>query len=60
MSDDLIEAAVLAAARAASLDLSPESTQAVIANARVLAARYAEFADIPLPDALDPAAVLKL
>jgi hypothetical protein len=27
---------------------------------RILRARYAEFADLPLPDDLDPAAVLRL
>jgi hypothetical protein len=60
VNEDPVKDAVLAAAQAAGLTLSAESEAAVVTNARLLAARFAEFADVPLPDSLDPAAVLKL
>ena len=60
MSDDLAEAYVRAAAALARLELDADSLKAVTANTRILQAMYAEFADLPLPDDLDPAAVLEL
>ena len=60
MIDDPVEAYVVEAAAGADLLLDAESLMAVTANMRVLRARYAEFADLPLPDDLDPAAVLRL
>ena len=60
MSDDPAEAYVLAAAALSGLELGPDSLTAVTANTRILQAMYAEFADLPLPDDLDPAAVLRL
>ena len=60
MSDDPAEAYVRAAAALAGLELDADSLKAVTANARILQAMYAEFADLPLPDDLDPAVVLRL
>jgi hypothetical protein len=60
MSEEAEEAYVRAAAALAGLDLGEESLKAVVANTRVLRAMYAEFADLDLPDDLDPAAVLRL
>ncbi len=60
MSDDPVEAYVQAAAALADLTLDDASLVAVAANTRILRARAAEFADLPLPEDLDPAAVLRL
>lgn len=60
ISDDPVEAYVIEAAAGADLILDAESLAVVTANTRILRARYAEFADLPLPDDLDPAAVLRL
>ena len=60
MSEDGLEAYVRAAAQLSRLALSEDSFGAVVANTRILQAMYAEFADIELPEALDPATVLRL
>ena len=60
MSEDPTEGYVRAAANLAALELDAESLRAVTANMRILQSLYAEFADLDLPDELDPAAVLRL
>jgi hypothetical protein len=60
MISDPIEAYVIEAAAAADLILDAESLAAVTANTGILRARYGEFADLVLPDDLDPAAMLRL
>ena len=60
MSEDPTEGYVRAAANLASLELDADSLRAVTANMRILQSLYAEFADLDLPDELDPAAVLRL
>jgi hypothetical protein len=60
MSEDDVQAYVRAAAALADLALGEDSLTAVVANTRILRAMYAEFADLDLPDELDPAAVLTL
>ena len=60
MTSDPIEGYVIEAAAGADLILDAESLAAVTVNTRILRARYAEFADLPLADDLDPAAVLRL
>ena len=60
MSGDAAEAYVRAAAALAGLTLDEASFEAVAANTRLLQALHAEFADIELPETLDPAAVLRL
>jgi hypothetical protein len=60
VSADAVEAYVRAAAALAGLELDEQSFEAVVANTRVLKALYPEFADLELPDELDPAAVLRL
>jgi hypothetical protein len=60
MTSDPVEAYVIEAAAGADLILDADSLAAVIANTRILRALAAQFADIPLPADLDPAAVLRL
>ncbi len=60
MSDDAAEAYVRAAAALSGLTLDQGSFETVVANTRILQALHAEFAEIELPDELDPAAVLRL
>ena len=60
MSEDEAEAYVRAAAGLAGLTLDEASLAAVAANTRILQGLYTEFADIELPETLDPAAVLRL
>jgi hypothetical protein len=60
MNDDAVEAYVRAAAALAGLQLDAESFEAVTANTRVLREFAALFAEIDLPDELDPATVLRL
>ena len=57
---DPAEAYARAAAELAELMLDADSFAAVAANTRILRSLYAEFADLELPEALDPAAVLRL
>jgi hypothetical protein len=59
-TDEELEAYVDAAAAVLRLTLSAESRREVIANMRILRAHAAEFVDLPLDDALEPAAVLHL
>ena len=60
MSEDAALAYVRVAAALAELTLDDASLAAVAANTRILQALYAEFANLDLPDGLDPAAVLRL
>jgi hypothetical protein len=60
MTEDPVEGYVIEAAAGADLILDAESLAAVVANTRILRARFAEFADIPLPDDLDPGPLLRL
>lgn len=60
MSEAAAQAYVRAAAALAKLTLAPDSLEAVIANTLILQGLYAEFADLELPEGLDPAAVLRL
>ncbi|MEI9889298.1 MAG: AtzG-like protein [Caulobacteraceae bacterium] len=60
MSGDAVETYVLGAAALAGLELDEESLKAVTANTRILQALYAQFADLDLPEGLDPATVLRL
>jgi hypothetical protein len=60
MSEDAVEAYVRAAAALTGLELDAESFKAVAANTRILREMAALFAEIDLPDALDPATVLRL
>jgi hypothetical protein len=60
MSEDPVEAYVRAAAAQSRLHLDDEALAAVVANTRVLQALQAQFMDIPLPDHLDPAPLLRL
>ncbi|HVY35120.1 MAG TPA: AtzG-like protein [Caulobacteraceae bacterium] len=48
------------AAALQGLELGGDSLAAVLANVRILRAMAAEFADLPLPADLDPAALLRL
>ena len=57
---DTIEAYVAAAAAMLDLALSPDSAAGVANNMAVLMERAAEFADIPIEEAADPAALLRL
>jgi hypothetical protein len=49
-----------AAAAQAGLSLDRQSLAAVMMHARILARFYDQFADLPLADATDPAALLRL
>jgi hypothetical protein len=60
MSEDAVEAYVRAAAALAGLTPDEDSLKAVIANTRILQALYAEFAELELPEALDPVTVMRL
>ena len=60
MSGDPARAYVEAAAALADLTLDEASFVAVAANTRILRAQAADFVDLPLPEGLDPAAVLRL
>ena len=60
MISDPVEAYVIEAAAGADLLLDADSLAVVTASLRILRDRYADFADLPLPDDLDPAAVLRL
>lgn len=60
MIEDDTLAYVQAAATLCGLRLDELSLAAVAANARTLQALYAEFAELELPEALDPACVLRL
>lgn len=60
MTEDPVEGYVIEAAAGADLILGAESLAAVTANMKGLRALYAQFAQIPLPDDLDPAAVMRL
>lgn len=58
--DEELQAYVDAAAALLRLELGDDSRREVIANLRLLRTHAAEFADRPLDDALEPAAVLHL
>jgi len=60
MTDDDAKAMAAQGARLLGLTPDAESLLAIAANLKVLTALQAQFADLPLDDHLDPAAVLRL
>lgn len=58
--EDAVTRHVDAAAALLGFELAADSRREVIANARILAQRAADFTDLALDAAIDPAPVLRL